>query len=130
MSYKVFTNTNCEFYPCHDINQSKYQFNCMFCFCPLYFLDCPGNYQWIEDHQELVKDCSNCKLPHLGKNGHQFVVNNINRPFIKKPSIVIQQEQGSLGVLTVESSHYFLDEKTGSLAIEELKQRIDGILKL
>jgi Zn-finger protein len=58
MSYKFFSNKACEYYPCHDIEED---INCMFCYCPLYFLDCPGNY--TETYRGL-KDCSICVYPH------------------------------------------------------------------
>ena len=67
-NYKGFTNSRCEFFPCHD--RSKFQtpqFNCLFCYCPLVWLECPGPYTVIEDADgNKRKDCSNCKLPHDG----------------------------------------------------------------
>ena len=57
--YKGFTNVKCEFYPCHSI---KGDFNCLFCYCPLYLLDCKGKFKMIGS----TKDCSNCDLPHKG----------------------------------------------------------------
>ena len=64
--YKFFQNTKCEFFPCHKIEGkgrlTKENFNCLFCFCPLYpYEDCGGNYTLLEDG---TKDCSNCVLPH------------------------------------------------------------------
>lgn len=37
-------------------------FNCLFCYCPLYMLkgDCGGNFIKNRD----IKDCSHCLLPH------------------------------------------------------------------
>jgi Zn-finger protein len=57
MSYRFFQNTACEYYPCHDMDE----INCLFCFCPLYRLNCPGSYVVLEGS---VKDCSNCTFPH------------------------------------------------------------------
>ena len=49
-------------------------FNCMFCYCPLYFLeDCGGNYTYIKG----IKDCSNCLIPHKPK-GYDYI-NEIGR---------------------------------------------------
>ena len=61
MSYKFFQNKTCEFFPCHKICDNK-NFNCLFCFCPLYNNeDCGGNFTFSENH---IKDCSHCLLPH------------------------------------------------------------------
>ena len=57
MSYKHFTNKECEYYPCHCIANQ----NCLFCYCPLYFMeDCGGTPQFHKG----IKDCSDCILPH------------------------------------------------------------------
>lgn len=61
--YKFFNHSQCEYYPCHDIDPEK--LNCLFCFCPLYVLaDCGGNYQMMGN----IKDCSQCLLPHRIEN--------------------------------------------------------------
>ncbi len=53
-----FSNTDCKYYPCHDLEEM----NCLFCFCPLYwFADCGGNYSLTKQE---VKDCSGCLRPH------------------------------------------------------------------
>lgn len=53
-----FSNTDCKFYPCHDLDEM----NCLFCFCPLYwFVDCGGTYTRTG---KGVKDCSRCIRPH------------------------------------------------------------------
>ncbi len=45
--YKFFQNKKCEYYPCHKVDNQD-EFNCMFCFCPLYMLKdtCGGNYKY------------------------------------------------------------------------------------
>ena len=42
-------------------------FNCLFCYCPLYALgpDCGGNFSYTESG---VKDCTRCTLPHRRDN--------------------------------------------------------------
>lgn len=64
MSYKFFQNKECEFLTCHSIQENKKeQFNCLFCFCPLYStVDCGGNYTFLPNN---LKDCSNCTIPHF-----------------------------------------------------------------
>lgn len=65
-NYKRFTNQDCEFYPCHQTDR----INCLFCFCPLYFLDCGGCYTLTS---RGLKDCSNCLIPHRD-NGYDTIV--------------------------------------------------------
>jgi len=59
--YKFSQNRKCEYFPCHKTNDED-NFNCLFCYCPLYALkgNCGGNY--IKTNG--VKDCSNCLVPH------------------------------------------------------------------
>lgn len=69
MHYAFFSNKKCEFFPCHrGVDTEK--FNCLFCYCPLYFLgaQCGGNYSYTA---QGVKDCSGCLIPHQADNyGH------------------------------------------------------------
>lgn len=62
-SFCYFKNTDCVFYPCHEIKEGDDFFNCLFCYCPLYTLgrDCGGNFKYLDGD---IKDCSNCMLPH------------------------------------------------------------------
>ncbi len=70
MSYKFFENKDCEFYPCHDSEN----LNCLFCFCPLYNLDCGGNFVMIQGKNgDLIKDCTNCMIPH-SESGYDYVM--------------------------------------------------------
>ena len=42
--YKFFSHKQCEYYPCHPLDE----INCLFCYCPLYILkDCKGNYKTV-----------------------------------------------------------------------------------
>ncbi len=36
-NYKFFNHKNCEYFPCHKTNKPD-EFNCLFCYCPLYAL--------------------------------------------------------------------------------------------
>ncbi len=68
--YKYFTNNLCEYYPCHNIDN----INCMFCYCPLYFIDCDcGNYTICGNG---VKDCSDCVIPH-DENSWEYITNQL-----------------------------------------------------
>lgn len=71
-NYKFFCNNKCEFFPCHSgIDTSE--FNCLFCYCPLYLTDCGGNYRIIEGG---IKDCSECCLPHIRKN-YDYIIKRL-----------------------------------------------------
>ncbi len=60
-SSSYFCNRDCEYFPCHAIEGDE-DFNCLFCFCPLYAMtDCGGKYGYTETG---IKDCSACLLPH------------------------------------------------------------------
>lgn len=66
MSYRFFSNKECEFFPCHDTEDME-EFNCLFCYCPLYSLGekCGGNPVFLENG---IKDCSQCAFPHKKQN--------------------------------------------------------------
>ena len=72
-SSSYFRNVECEYFPCHKVDDSE-DFNCLFCYCPLYSLkDCGGHYKFTDDG---VKDCSECMLPHKAKN-YKYIVNKL-----------------------------------------------------
>ena len=64
--YDFFQNSQCEYFPCHA-GADPENFNCLFCFCPLYALGdrCGGSFTYTE---EGIKDCSRCLKPHLREN--------------------------------------------------------------
>ena len=64
--FSFFQNDRCEYFPCHKTEQTE-DFNCLFCYCPLYALGrrCGGNFRYTEAG---VKDCSNCLIPHRREN--------------------------------------------------------------
>ena len=54
--YTWFQNRACEYFPCHD-DVAEEEFNCLFCYCPLYRAEnCGGAF--------VVKNGSYCLLPH------------------------------------------------------------------
>lgn len=65
-NYKFFQHIKCEYFPCHK-TQKPEDFNCLFCYCPLYALgkDCGGNFTYTK---KGIKDCSDCLLPHRREN--------------------------------------------------------------
>lgn len=59
-SHRFFQNTACQYFPCHA-GADPAAFNCLFCFCPLYFLEnCGGKHAL----RHGVKDCTACLRPH------------------------------------------------------------------
>lgn len=64
-SYRFFQNRECEFFPCHEV-QDEDAFNCLFCYCPLYLDDnCIGSPEYIiTGRGQRIKDCSSCLVVH------------------------------------------------------------------
>lgn len=64
-SYRFFQNRECEFFPCHEV-QDEAAFNCLFCYCPLYLDDnCIGSTEYIiTGRGQRIKDCSSCLVVH------------------------------------------------------------------
>ena len=64
--YSHYCNHECEYFPCHKVPEG-FDFNCLFCYCPLYALgkDCGGNFRYTESG---IKDCSGCMIPHEKEN--------------------------------------------------------------
>lgn len=65
-NYKFFQHRNCENFPCHKIDKLE-DFNCLFCYCPLYFLGekCGGNFYYTKSG---IKSCKDCDFPHKKEN--------------------------------------------------------------
>lgn len=84
-NYKFINNQECKFFPCHKM-QNVNDFNCLFCYCPLYILGdrCGGNFKY---NSRGIKDCSNCILPHIKDVGYAHVQEKI-REIIE----LVQQE--------------------------------------
>jgi len=75
-SYAFFQNKDCSYFPCHDMDEED--FNCLFCYCPLYFLGekCGGSFNRIGLNGE-IKDCSGCLVPHK-KDNYNYIVSKIS----------------------------------------------------
>ena len=65
-AYAFFRHTDCEYFPCHAGVDEK-DFNCLFCYCPLYFLGdrCGGHFTYTKSG---VKNCVGCTVPHEREN--------------------------------------------------------------
>lgn len=64
--YSYFAHRECEYFPCHD-GADENNFNCLFCYCPLYVLgaDCGGDFVYLDNG---IKDCSHCLWSHKREN--------------------------------------------------------------
>ncbi|MCL2405935.1 MAG: cysteine-rich small domain-containing protein [Defluviitaleaceae bacterium] len=60
-NYRYFSNHQCKYFPCHAMPEED-NFNCLFCYCPLYHLgeNCGGNFEYFKG----TKSCTSCHLPH------------------------------------------------------------------
>lgn len=74
--FAFYTNKECEYYPCHPVPEGT-EFNCLFCYCPLYMLGrkCGGNFTYLESG---VKDCSECLVPHRREN-YGFIADSFQK---------------------------------------------------
>ena len=70
-SSRFFQNRDCEYFPCHEIEDIE-DFNCLFCFCPLYYLgeNCGGDFSVSKSGK---KSCVNCARPHK-KGGYDDIM--------------------------------------------------------
>ena len=72
--FSWFQNINCEYFPCHS-NIAEEDFNCLFCYCPLYHMeDCGGQYQVLDNG---IKDCSSCTISH-NKNCYGYIIDKLS----------------------------------------------------
>lgn len=70
-NYKFFQNKKCECFPCHKTDKEE-EFNCMMCFCPLYYIEnCGGNFEILASG---IKDCTYCLLPHYN---YEYVIKKL-----------------------------------------------------
>lgn len=86
-NYAFFQNKQCEYFPCHK-GVKEEDFNCLFCYCPLYALgdQCGGGFTYTEGG---IKDCSNCIKPHIRSNYQKILA--------KMPEIMeIAKRQGEI----------------------------------
>ncbi len=69
--YPFFTHRECQYFPCHE-GVDPDEFNCLFCYCPLYALgpECGGDFTYSE---KGYKDCTGCTKLHEGDNGTKIV---------------------------------------------------------
>ncbi|MCL1919096.1 MAG: cysteine-rich small domain-containing protein [Peptococcaceae bacterium] len=77
-AFSFFQHRECEYFPCHRTKDPD-EFNCLFCFCPLYLRnDCGGDFSHLENGS---KNCSACLWPHR-KDKYGLVMERLCRPMI------------------------------------------------
>ena len=80
--YTWFQNRECEYFPCHK-GIPEEEFNCLFCYCPLYRAkDCGGGYVMYHG----IKDCSNCLLPHNGAESYPYILSKLCQSGMFEPN--------------------------------------------
>lgn len=78
-SSRFFSNRACQYFPCHA-GLDAASFNCLFCYCPLYFLeDCGGNYRL----RRGIKDCTACLRPHRPE-GYDEILTRLRQEAAKR----------------------------------------------
>ena len=70
-AYSFFQHRQCEYFPCHK-GIPEDEFNCLFCYCPLYALGkaCEGDCTY---NSVGNKDCSECLIPHRRENFDKII---------------------------------------------------------
>lgn len=76
-NYKFSQHRECEYFPCHKAANED-DFNCLFCYCPLYMLkdECGGNFRYTDTG---VKDCSDCTITHSKEHGYDHVMSKMGQ---------------------------------------------------
>ena len=74
--HSYFQNRQCKYFPCHTVEDED-EFNCLFCYCPLYMLGdkCGGSFVYTE---RGIKNCRNCALPHSA-GGYEHVLSKFSQ---------------------------------------------------
>ena len=69
--YSFFSHKDCEYFPCHA-GIAEEDFNCLFCYCPLYALGrkCGGGCVYTEHG---YKSCAECTFPHWPDNYYKVL---------------------------------------------------------
>jgi len=82
-SHKFFSNKSCMFFPCHT--EPDDDFNCLFCYCPLYFLgdECGGNFRWVIHKDIKLKICSDCPTPHIHEN-YEYITSKLTEETVSR----------------------------------------------
>ncbi len=82
-NYTFFQHRTCEYFPCHQ-GVPEEDFNCLFCYCPLYVLgeQCGGAFIYLASG---VKSCKNCNFPHRRENYSRLITRFPELTALAKP---------------------------------------------
>ena len=86
--FNFYQNVECRYFPCHGKEPGTgsvpiEDFNCLFCYCPLMFIECDGNYTLLDSG---FKDCSKCTRNH-DKDAWKFIVSRLREKMHIKVNI-------------------------------------------
>ncbi|MCL4476132.1 MAG: PAS domain-containing protein [Nitrospirae bacterium] len=102
---RFYCNYDCKYFPCHETDSEN--FNCIFCYCPMYYLhSCLGSPQYLTGSGSVIKDCSRCDFPHRPENYETIIEYLITSKKNRGP------EQESCG-----HSHTFVEESVDAVLI-------------
>ena len=123
--YSFVCHKECEYFPCHKTNDPD-NFNCLFCYCPLYALGdaCGGNFRFTE---KGIKDCTNCLLPHVRKN-YGYVTGKYSE--IMEVAGKNRKENRELIRKTAEELKALTEEGLTEESAESRKARLEKIREL
>jgi len=86
-SHAFTQNRACRYFPCHADADAN-TFNCLFCYCPLYFLEsCGGDFEITSG----IKDCSKCLKPH-NPGGYERTVSLLKKELEKRRKAYREKE--------------------------------------
>lgn len=73
-NHKFYQNKSCQYFPCHKLENEE-NFNCLFCYCPLYGLgeQCGGDFVYLENG---IKSCIHCTKPH-DESGYEHIMEHM-----------------------------------------------------
>ena len=71
LHHQFFQNRRCRYFPCH-VGVDEGDFNCLFCYCPLYALGkrCGGDWRYTPKGN---KNCAACAFPHRRENYEKII---------------------------------------------------------
>ena len=104
-AYPFFSHTACPYFPCHK-GLAPENFNCLFCYCPLYALGdaCGGRFRY---NDKGVKVCTDCFLPHVRDEGTRMVYDRFSElKDLARPSAVSMSEESASKGASAVWEHY------------------------
>ena len=116
---RFFCNKECEYFPCHKTDSPE-DFNCLFCYCPLYSMgeNCGGNFTYIDNK---IKDCSQCEIPHSTKN-YNYIIKKLSE--IINGDLMVELTKGKITPALIKFSVPLLI----SVAFQQMYNICDSVI--